>query len=329
MFVVHALVLTFVTTPLTLLFYPAKHRTTSGLTASPAKESDAEGSGDGSHVDSEFRTKFSLVLEKVEQLAPAMTLTQLLHPNDSSTTVGTSLSALDKATEAYGSEADHGDSGTIHIDALRLMELGNRTSDVIRSQEADALIYNDPVVSAFRTFGSLNRIAVSASLSVVNFDQFPSAISQHGAKSQMVIIPWARGTTSILDDQSSTGSAHAHNPFDGVFRKTSTTDQTSSIVYSEFIRTVFMQCPRDVALFVDRGVATASIANEQRLFLPFFGGPDDRLALSFLVQLCVKSGVKATVVRIQRSESGGTIEAPTSPAITSASNPNAVCSTVV
>ncbi|KAH6906820.1 potassium:hydrogen antiporter [Coprinopsis sp. MPI-PUGE-AT-0042] len=278
MFVVHALVLTF-------------HRNTSGLTPSPAKKPDTEGSGDESHVDSEFRTKFSLVLEKVDQLAPAMTLTQLLQPNNSSSTLATTPSALDKAAEAYGSEDDHHDASRIQVDALRLMELGNRTSDVIRSQEADALIYNDPVVSAFRTFGT--------------------SLSVHGAKSQMVIIPWARGTTSLLDDQDSAGGVHAHNPFDGVFRRTSTTDQDI------FIRSVFLQCPRDVALFVDRGAPTTSTSNEQRLFLPIFGGPDDRLALSFLVQLCVRTGVSATV-------SGSTVEAPTSPGVPGASNPNAL-----
>ena len=38
------------------------------------------------------------------------------------------------------------------------------------------------------------------------------------------------------------------------------------------------------------------------MFLPFFGGPDDRLALTFLVQLASRSSVKATVVRIQKTD---------------------------
>jgi hypothetical protein len=60
---------------------------------------------------------------------------------------------------------------------------------------------------------------------------------------------------------------------------------------------------KDVALFVDRGVdvrATAAFACH--LFLPFIGGPDDRLALTFLVQLCNNSSVTATVVFITKTD---------------------------
>jgi len=88
------------------------------------------------------------------------------------------------------------------------------------------------------------------------------------------------------------------NPFDGVFHKTTTVDQTSSVVFSEFIRNVFARSPSDVALFVDRGLNIGYVSNNQHLFLPFFGGPDDRLALNFLGQLCENPSVTATVVRL-------------------------------
>jgi hypothetical protein len=68
-----------------------------------------------------------------------------------------------------------------------------------------------------------------------------------------------------------------------------TVDQTSSIIFSEFIRNVFAKSPSDVALFVHRGLTNESITtNNQHLSLPFSGGPDDRLALTFLIQLCGK-----------------------------------------
>jgi hypothetical protein len=41
----------------------------------------------------------------------------------------------------------------------------------------------------------------------------------------------------------------------------------------------------------------------QHLFLPFFGGPDDRLSLSFVVQLCANPTVTATVVRMKKTAS--------------------------
>jgi len=41
------------------------------------------------------------------------------------------------------------------------------------------------------------------------------------------------------------------------------------------------------------------------IFLPFFGGPDDRLALEFVVGLCRRNErLRATVVRLQKVEAG-------------------------
>ncbi|KAJ3543077.1 hypothetical protein NMY22_g3272 [Coprinellus aureogranulatus] len=309
MFVLHAIILTFVTTPLTLLFYPPKYRVKGVRGDRHTTQPDPESPEKADPVaESDVKTKFALVLDKVEQLPPAMTLSHLLVPEEDA-----SVSSISSDTAAKGEEGseDHSSSSTargVTVDALRLIELTNRTSAVIKSQEAEALIYNDPVISVYSTFGTLNRLSVSASLSVVNYDEFPESIAQHvqNSGSDMVLIPWARGTTSVLsaetDDQSRAPLQH-RNPFD--HRTTTTTqDQTGSAVYSEFIRQVFLRSPKDVALFVDRGVSigAASARGRQHLFLPFFGGPDDRLALTFLVQLAARSSVKATVVRIQKAD---------------------------
>ena len=194
----------------------------------------------------------------------------------------------------------------ITIEALRLIELTNRTSAVLRSQEADSLVYNDPVISVYRTFGRLNRFRVTANLSVVSQEQFPDTVAKHVSEtgSEMAIIPWPRGVTSILSEEHhQSQKVGVRNPFDGVFHKTTTVDQTSSIIFSEFIRNVFAKSPSDVALFVDRGLTNESITtNNQHLFLPFFGGPDDRLALTFLIQLCENPSVTATVVKITTTD---------------------------
>jgi len=48
------------------------------------------------------------------------------------------------------------------------------------------------------------------------------------------------------------------------------------------------------------------------IFLPFFGGPDDRLALEFVVGLCRRNErLRATVVRLKKVESGGAVGATT------------------
>jgi hypothetical protein len=302
MFVLHALILTFMTTPLTIFFYPAKYRLHEGMNT--ARIGNVETPGRRSASEDEVKTKFSIILDKIEQIPAAMTLSQLLQPSTSPPPYASTL-AEEKALEAALPSPLR---APIRIDALRLIELTNRTSAVLKSQEADVLLHNDPIVSVFRTFGYLSRVIVSAALSVVSYDEFPDAIAEHAAEfeSQMVIVPWSRGATSVLAEEEEPGqTTGVRNPFDGIFHKTTTQDQTSSVVYSEFIRKVFLRSSIDVALFVDRGLKLQFRPGEtdQHLFLPYIGGPDDRLALAFLVQLCTNAGVHATVVRIRKTDS--------------------------
>ncbi|KAG6856993.1 hypothetical protein H0H87_011087 [Tephrocybe sp. NHM501043] len=298
MFVVHAVILTFITTPLTLLFYPERCRVHSGR--QQGGHNNEGGTGPRQSPDDEIKTRFALILDKMEQLPAAMTVAQLLQPNTAPSSTLTLVPSVANSLEKTLKQPVTAGSPPIAINALRLIELTNRTSAVFKSKAAESLVYNDPVVSVFRTFGYLNRLHVSGALSVVEYYEFSSAISKHvtESESQMVILPWSRGVTIVDDDSNTTG---ALNPFDGVFHKTSTHDQTKSATYSEFIRSVFSTSPSHVALFVDRGLTTPYDGfSSQQLFMPFFGGPDDRLALSFLVQLCRNPTVKATVVRIQK-----------------------------
>ncbi|KAJ7794219.1 hypothetical protein B0H13DRAFT_1935281 [Mycena leptocephala] len=117
-----------------------------------------------------------------------------------------------------------------------------------------------------------------------------------------MILMWSRGAISVLDEDAPGQSSGIRNPFDGIFHKTSTQDQTSFVVYSEFIHNVFQRSPTDVALFFDRGLKLQYTGStDQHLFLPFIGGPDDRLALAFLVRLCANPGVNVAVVRIRKT----------------------------
>ncbi|KAF9480200.1 cation/H+ exchanger [Pholiota conissans] len=295
MFVVHALILTFMTTPLVLLFYPAKYRI--HHRGDRALGADEHGKAARPASDDESKTKFAIVLDKIEAIPAVMSLSHLLHSRPSV------VPTTNKELEAFSATPP---STPITIEALRLMELTNRTSAVLRSQEAEMLIHNDPVVSIYRTFGQLNNFNVSANLSVVNASEFPQAIADHVAstKSHMLIVPWARGAASALEDEIAEQQVGARNPFDGIFQKTAVQDQTGSVVYSEFIRNVFAKAPTDIALFVDRGLTTSTGITAQHIFLPFIGGPDDRLALTFLVELCERSLVTATVVRIFTTEVG-------------------------
>ena len=314
MFVVHAIVLTFMTSPLTLVFYPEKHRTHHGYVHGRDKRGAIE-EGKGQPTGEDAKTKFALILDKIEQLPAAMTLAQLLQPLGLQTSVARSLASSTSSENEKASDAGSLTGGApqprIRINILRLIELTARTSAVLKSREAESLMRSDPVISIFRTFGYLNRLLVSTALSIVNYDDFSTAVADHvrESESDMVIMPWWRLSRSDGGDQGQ-GQGSPHNPFDSVFGKSDIVgaDLTSAVVYTDLIRTIFQRSPADVAVFVDRGVSSITPSSDgglvQHLFLPFFGGPDDRLALSFVVQLCGNPNVTATVVRLTKIDDG-------------------------
>ncbi|KAF9522733.1 Sodium/hydrogen exchanger family-domain-containing protein [Crepidotus variabilis] len=244
MFVVHALVLTFMTTILVLAFYPLQYRahrlSQKATLGSVASLSCENRNGEGR------KHKFVFVLDKIESLSAAMTVSHLLKFPAASLPTGLK----------YEKEEE--------FDTFR---------PNIGCPQVETLTYNDSILTAFRTFGRLNVLDVKAKVSVVNPNEFPEAVANHAAENH----------TDLT-------TMHGR-------------DQTHSVVSSELMRNIFSKVFNDVALFIERGHSPPSTAtNNQHLFLPFFGGPDDRLALSFLVQLCENPAVTATVVRIFKSD---------------------------
>ncbi len=303
MMVLQALVLTFVTTPLTILIYPPRYRIHHGKGLEGAL---VPGSGSATSSDEFKRSKFAFVLDAVEHLPSAMTLTQLLQPLSAKLNAA-EKSFTEKASQSESSVAPY--IPNISIDALRLVELTERTSAVLKSQSADTMIRNDPVLSVFRTFGRLNYFSTSSFLSVISYDEFSAQVIDHARErgSQMVVIPWL--LAPHVAEAATSPSHHTglpYNPFDVLFKTSGTDEAASLLLHSQFIRDVFARSPSDVALFIDRGLSTDSGSTiYPHIFLPFFGGPDDRLALSFVIQLCMHGAIGATVVRMRQLESDG------------------------
>ncbi|KAE9407257.1 cation/H+ exchanger [Gymnopus androsaceus JB14] len=311
MFVIDAIILTFVTTPLVLLFYPAKYRrpavTADDLSSKTIASSDES---------EELTNKFALVLDTIEQLPAAMTATQLLCPSvDSDSIEKDSAASLDEKSGLpavpYGaSAASDPFTSSVSLTLLRLINLSNRTSSVLKGQEAAALVHSDPVVSVFKTFawllgGGLKRLKLKVEVDVIPRDEFTDIVGQRVREdgAGMLVVPWA---SNMHAEESETHSVK--NPFDGVFSSSvSTQDQMmTSVMYSEFIRKIFLTAPCDVSLFVDRGLSTPSVSGvgpDSLLVLPFFGGPDDRLALKVLVKICAgNAGVRAIALRITKNQ---------------------------
>ncbi|KAI0059628.1 hypothetical protein BV25DRAFT_1060362 [Artomyces pyxidatus] len=318
MFVLEALVLTFMTTPTVTFLYPPELRVRVSATGSPfnnvrGEENDRE-KGLGSHHTAKddvgvWKRRFTVVLDKIEHLPGMMAVTQLIQSSPleyrgSDNEASSGSSSTKSPPGLLG-------GGNVEIEALRLIELSDRTSDVMKSYAADSLINTDPLLGIFRTFGELNDMSVTPSLSIVPFDALASTVGEHArvAGSQLVFVPWLPPSVPVIHSSTEPTSAlppvlphvgNDWNPFESLFRS-GPAERSASVLHSNFIRGVFAQAGTDVALFVDRGQSAAA-STRRHLFLPFFGGPDDRLALDFVVQLCANPRVEATIVRIVKRD---------------------------
>lgn len=335
MFVLEALVLTFITTPLVTWLYPLQFRrriTASGATFLNVSDDEAA-RGHVTGSDENLKTRFTVVLDKLEHLPGMMAMTQLIQPSLSEPrSVSTQKDVLPRS---------------ITTQALRLIELSDRVSAVMKSSISDTLLLTDPMLSIFRMFGHLNGIRVLPALSIVKFDDLAYSVAEHAKNhdSDMILIPWLPPVHTSIDRNSPTPplDAHqpplpppitpnptavsnasgfkshfSHNPFDMLFKSSEGSgmpgsggndiSNSVSIIHSQFVRGVFSQSKTDVALFVDQNTLDLSsiVGNSDgvgvHVFLPFFGGPDDRLALDFVVQICANSRVKGTVVRMTKSD---------------------------
>ncbi|KAH0831858.1 Sodium/hydrogen exchanger family-domain-containing protein [Lanmaoa asiatica] len=309
MFVLEALTLTFITTPLVTALYPPERRAREDATVPPVKGDERGQSDEKASIITEeqpWRHRFTVVLDKLDHIPGAMALTQLVLPPRSipsdATSTTTTANVMDKLKIPE-----------LSVEALQLIGLSDRTSAMMKSSAADSLIHTDPVLGIFRMFGELNELAVTTSLSVVPYDDFARSVAEHAQRhaSHFILLPWLPPTVVDAPDTAAGNSTTPkiskgdHNPFDALFGSVSgsKTDKSPSVTHSQFVRGVFAQSKTDVALFIDTGDRSGvRVRGPMHLFLPFFGGPDDRLALEFVVQLCLNPKITATVVRMVKRE---------------------------
>ncbi|VDB87370.1 unnamed protein product [Peniophora sp. CBMAI 1063] len=329
MFVLEAVTLTCMTTPLVMYLYPQEHRVRVSATGpnfnNVAGETPAisrRESGTSSVEGLGWKRRFTVVLDKIEHLPGMMAFSQIIHnpaaDSDSTLTSGTSGEKSPTPSNGKAREVLI-PNRTVRrgpvLDALRLIEL-SRTSEVMKASVADSLVHTDPLLNIFRMFGSLNGLPVTSSLRIVPYDDLAESVAEHAQSvgSHLVLIPWLpphgiHQAAAEREHNASTPSAHdtpkAHNPFDALFRSAQT-ERSANVSHSHFVRSVFAKAGTDVALFVDRSSNSMDIApapsTTHHIFFPFFGGPDDRLALDFVVQLCANPNVTATIVRVVKRD---------------------------
>lgn len=312
-----ALVTTVSTTPLTLSLYPQWYQ--KKLDAWKRGEIDWDGNrlvpeGDSSPERSIEKIKGTqvrrlLVYLRLDSLPSLFTFIALLGGDRSAvaTRVHKSKMELETVPETEFSTDSTAVSSKrpLEVHGVRILELTERTSSVMKSSEVDEYTYRDPVVNAFRTFAQLNNVAVSGGVSIVPEDSYAETITSLASDhfSDLVLIPWTDPASTIEMD--------------------STLDSLSSGVQDAFIQKTLETATCNTAVFVNRGFG-GSIPIESRtlsrtisgislrsrreaptppvadrshhVYLPFFGGVDDRVALRFVLQLAQNSNITATVI---------------------------------
>ncbi|PPQ82193.1 hypothetical protein CVT26_009576, partial [Gymnopilus dilepis] len=208
MFVLEALVLTFMTTPLVTWLYPPHLRrriAATGPSFDHVPDDEVTRKRPTAAQDGAFKTRFTVVLDKLEHLPGMMALTQLIQPPPPEyEQTPSSAGAAVVSPTAPSTRIPH----FISTNALRLIELSDRVSAVMKGSVPDSLLLTDPMLSIFRMFGQLNGINVTPTLSVVKFDDLAYSVAEHAREfdADMILVPWLPPVHDAFSDP--TGEHH-------------------------------------------------------------------------------------------------------------------------
>ncbi|BGO98205.1 K(+)/H(+) antiporter [Rhodotorula toruloides] len=342
-FVLEALVLTIASTPLTLAFYPPRHRPSTKHTPpiSSTLDSKPRSSLDKSSLSLRMRTRFIVMLDQLESLGAAMVFTHLLASvpvtDGEAAKVGGSSQGGATLTSGDGllAPTHEGTTSTtstspastplppasqqqqLEVTPLRLVELTERGSGVmLASEEAASHLARDPLVSLYRTFASLPsssgvHVATGefAMTAAENWPETVARCTEEGA-AELLVVPWKLGSASGPREEGNVVESFIPNPFEALFGNAVPGSLTSAQVsgaplFAAFLRDVFLETSCDVGVLLDCSCPSApSIAHAPKhLYVPFFGGADDRTCLEIAVQLVKRSAgaVTATVLVVTRA----------------------------
>ena len=319
-----ALVTTFATTPLVTYLYPpwyqkrmdAWRRGEVDLEGNPIQPGD-DASSQGTLGDQKVVvTKFSktTVLLRLESMPSILTLVNLLTGERAQPEPKVHRSKAVIPEENPPPSRSLISKRPLEVHGVRLVELTQRTSTVMQVSEVDELQERDPVINVFRSFGKFLNMAISAALFITPEDSFAETLVAKAADhtSDLLLIPWSE--TGTISDAQDPQYANAENRF--------TTQQ-----HNLFISKALDTAACTTAIMVNRGFGGPSMERtltraisqisirspknadppnpvppvadpSHHVFFPFFGGPDDTIAMRFVLQLATNTNVTATIVRV-------------------------------
>lgn len=326
MFVVMALVTTFATTPLTTWLYPPWYQRKLELWKQGKIDWDGnllhhgDDTDESSEADILRKTdvaKRILVYLRLDGLPSLFTMVSMFaHKHDDICESNPKSAGNDqdvmKNAEAMASVATL--RRPLQIHGLRLMELTERASSVMRVSEIEEFAGRDPIIKAFGTFGQSRTLAVAGQIAVVPEQSFSGTLMSRARdlKSDLLLVPWSETGTmseypSIFD--TNPGDPLANRPFTGlaseVFEKARETCHVGMVIDKTVLSTPDpsnadsavqdrggrQQLSRTVTKVsvLDQAQSTVTFrladSERYRLIVLYQGSQDDLFAVRFGLQL--------------------------------------------
>ncbi|KAI1079962.1 K+/H+ antiporter 1 [Whalleya microplaca] len=349
-FVVMALITTVSTTPLTKWLYPPWYR--KKLELWKRGEIDWDGkpmqTENASQPESITRIQSArigrlLVYLRLDSLPSLFTFISIL--GEENTKPESSLTTGGTTTSDDGDKPPGIPKRPLEVHALRILELTERTSSVMKVTEGDDYSRRDPVVNAFRTFSRLHDVAVSGSVVVAPEDSYAQTVVSQASdrESDFVLIPWSE-IGSNTEDQSIPFSVDSMDRFSGKSHLEFIQSTLAKAVCNTgvFIGNNFGGIPTagkgrpglprtisNVSMHSAKETAVLPVADKSHhIFFPYLGGVDDRVALRFVLQLAKNPHVTATIVHLTWPEGDDEIVAVAESALGPGS-PGAVSKNVI
>lgn len=335
MFVVMALITTFLTTPLTVSLYPNWYQ----VKVERWRRGEIDWNGNpverDDHSDSVAAAKGQLkpvpvrkllVYLRLDGLSGICTLAALLSPNrgDTLSTPLVHPAKAPKQTEPQSEQAvedavapDGDEETALKVHGIRLMELTDRDSSVMKVSVQDHGLW-DPVINTFRAFGEWHELSLMAGVTVVPEHSYADTVihmASQDVATDLLLLPWSE-TGTLADRQNGLEVDNAGRFANGG--------------YAGFVTDVLDRLPGHVGVLVDHRPATATKerppnrrspsglsiqeslwvspsapagSRSHHLIFPFFGGEDDRFALRLVLQLLQNDHVTASVIQVPRLQS--------------------------
>ncbi|TIA68946.1 hypothetical protein D6C83_01490 [Aureobasidium pullulans] len=330
-FVVMALITTFITTPLTMALYPPWYQKKleawkKGLidwdTGNPINSGDDTSSIVAAKLETS-KIKTLLVHLRLDNMPTLMTFVSLLAAPTKSGEAAVRQHPMLAGKSASVAESLKAPNRPLEVHGVRMIELTDRDSSVMSVSDVEEFHWKDPIINTFRNFGRLYNLRVSGEVAIALESSFAEIITSKASNenSDLLVLPWSE-SGSINEQQSYNGTPAtprrledtSYVSFVAAALKSATTN-TAVLVNRGFGGSAVAHRPTlsrqasKISLSNDRGPASSPIMDKSHhIFMPYFGGADGRMALRLVLQLAENPEVTATVVFFDRLDGSGSPE---------------------